>query len=400
MNITLHENIDWVGAIDWNVRDFHGYDTERGSSYNAYLVRDEKTALIDTVKAPFAAELLRNVAALCELSQVDYIVCNHAELDHAGALPEVLKAMPRATLVCDKKCVAALGNHFDTSGWKIQTIADGDTLSLGRRTLRFVATPMVHWPESMFTYVPEEKLLFSMDAFGQHYASGVRFDDEADLPTVMREAKTYYANIVMPYGKPVLQCLDKLAGVEIATIAPSHGLIWRRHVAEIVAAYRDWASHRCKPKVLVVYDTMWQSTETMAQAILEGAARPGVNASLIHVRRSNLTKIATEMLDAAAVAVGSPTLNRRMMPMIAAMLCYLDGLRPLGKAAVAFGSYGWGRGGPEDINEALQRMKWDVLREPLRAQWRPTPEVLDECRRIGRELADRALNPPPLESGQ
>jgi len=400
MNTTLRENIDWVGAIDWNVRDFHGYETERGTSYNAYLIRDEKTALIDTVKAPFAAELLRNLSALCDPSRVDYVVCNHAELDHAGALPEALRAMPRATLVCDKKCAAALGDHFDASGWKIRTVADGETLSLGRRTLRLVATPMVHWPESMFTYVPEEKLLFSMDAFGQHYASGVRFDDEADLPTVMQEAKTYYANIGMPYGKPVLQCLDKLAGVEIDTIAPSHGLIWRQQAAEIVAAYRDWANHRCRPKVLVIYDTMWESTAIMARAILEGAARPGVTASLIHVRRSSLTKIATEVLDAAAVAIGSPTLNRGMMPMIAATLSYLEGLRPLGKGAVAFGSYGWGRGGPEAIDEALRRMQWDVLREPLRAHWRPTSELLAECRRIGQALADRALNPPPLESRQ
>lgn len=391
MNNTLRENIDWVGAVDWNIRDFHGYDTERGSSYNAYLIRDEKTALIDTVKAPFAGELLRNVAALCDLNEVEYVVCNHAEPDHAGALPEVLRAMPQATLVCDKKCADELGKYFDTSNWKIKTVADGETLSIGRRTLRFIETPMVHWPESMFTYVPEERLLFSMDAFGQHYASGVRFDDEADLAIIMQEAKTYYANIGMPYAKPILQCLDKLAGVEIDMIVPSHGLIWRSHLADILAAYRDWANYRCKPKVLVVYDTMWQSTDAMARAIIEGASLPGVNAMLMNVRRSNLTRIATESLDAAAVAVGSPTLNRRMMPMIAAMLCYLDGLRPTNKSAVAFGSYGWGRGGPEDINDALKQMKWDVLRDPIRSQWKPTAEVLDECRQIGRELAEKAL---------
>ena len=391
MNTTLRENIDWVGAVDWNIRDFHGYDTERGTSYNAYLIRDEKTALIDTVKAPFTAELLRNVSAFCDPAEIDYIVCNHAELDHAGALPEVLKAMPRATLVCDKKCAAALGDHFDTSDWKIEIVAGGDSLSLGRRTLSFIETPMVHWPESMFTYVPEERLLFSMDAFGQHYASGVRFDDEADLSIVMHEAKAYYANIGMPYGKPVLQSIDKLADVEVDMIVPSHGVIWRRHAAQIVAAYRDWANNRCKPRVLILYDTMWQSTESMARAILEGALQPGVDASLMHVRRSNLTNIATASLEAAAIAVGSPTLNRHMMPMMSAVLCYLEGLRPLGKAAVAFGSYGWGRGGPEDVNEALKRMQWDLIREPLRSHWRPTSEKLDECRGVGRELAARAL---------
>lgn len=387
MNTTLFPNIDWVGAVDWTIRDFHSYETDRGATYNAYLVRDEKTALVDTVKAPFADELLGKVAALCDPARVDYIVCNHAELDHAGALPEVLRAMPTATLLCDKKCAATLGEHFDTAGWKIRIVADGEAISLGRRTLRFFETPMVHWPESMCTYVPEEKLLFSMDAFGQHYATSERFDDEADLPAVMQEAKTYYANIVMPYGQAVTKTLDRLAGLEIGMIAPSHGLIWRRHAAEIVAAYRRWAEHRPQPKVLVLYDTMWESTAAMAQAILDGAAQPGVSASLIHVRRTGLTRIAAEVLDAAAVAFGSATLNRGMMPMAAATLSYLEGLRPLGKAAVAFGSYGWGRGAPEAVDEALRRLQWDVVREPIKARWRPTPEVLAECRQVGQRLA-------------
>ena len=404
MNTTLRENIDWVGVVDWTIRDFHGYDTDRGATYNAYLVRDEKTTLIDTVKAPFAEELLRNVASLVDPSRVDYIVCNHAELDHSGALPRVIRAMPQATLLCDAKCAVALGEYFDTSSWKIRTVATGERISLGRRTFEFVETPMVHWPESMFTYVPEEKLLFSMDAFGQHYATSERFDDEADLPTVMQEAKTYYANIVMPYGKAVLSCLERIAGMEIGMIAPSHGLIWRSHGAEIVAAYRNWANHRPKPKVLVIYDTMWESTAAMAEAIVEGATQPGVTTTLIHIRRSNLTRIAGEVLDAAAVAFGSATLNRGMMPMAAATLSYLEGLRPLNKAALAFGSYGWGRGGLEAVDEALRASEWEVVREPLRARYRPTPEVLAECRQAGRQLAERARQlatekSPPIAMG-
>ena len=391
MNTTLYDNIDWVGAIDWNIRDFHSYETDRGATYNAYLVRDEKTALIDTVKAPFADLLLQNVAALCDLSRVDYIVCNHAELDHSGGLLQVLEAMPQATLVCDKKCAAALGDHFDTSAWKMRIVANGEEISLGRRTLRFLETPMVHWPESMATYVPEEKLLFSMDAFGQHYATSERFEDEVDPDIVMQEAKTYYANIVMPYGKAVLQTLDRLAALPITMIAPSHGLIWRRNLgAMIVTAYRNWASHRPQPKVLVIYDSMWESTAAMARAILDGAMQPDVHASLISIRQSNLTHIATEVLDAAAVAFGSSTLNRGMMPMAAATLCYLEGLRPMNKAAVAFGSYGWGLGGPEAIDQALRRLDWEVLHEPLRARYRPTQETLGECRQVGQLLADRA----------
>jgi len=391
MNTTLRENIDWVGHVDWTVRDFHGYDTERGATYNAYLVRDEKTALIDTVKTPYADELLGNIAALTDLSNVKYVVCNHAEPDHAGGLPHVMEALADATLVCDKKCAAALSQHHDTSGWKIHIVATGDTISLGRRTLQFLETPMVHWPESMFTYVREEELLFSMDAFGQHYATSQRFDDEVPLRTVMEEAKIYYANIVMPYGKQVAALLKKTADLDIRMIAPAHGLIWRSHVPAILEAYGNWAAGRAKPKVLIIYDTMWDSTGRMARAILAGASLPGVEAQLIHIRHSNLTRIATEVLDAAAVAFGSSTLNQGLMPMAGAVLTYLKGLRPVGKAGLAFGSYGWSRGGPEAVDEYLHAMKWEVLREPLTAQYRPTPEVLGECRAAGRALAEKAL---------
>jgi anaerobic nitric oxide reductase flavorubredoxin len=390
MNTTLCENIDWVGVIDWEIRDFHGYDAQRGATYNAYLVRDEKTALIDAVKGPFSEQLLRNIQTHIDPSKVDYVVCNHAELDHAGGLPDVLRAMPQATLVCNKKCAAVLGQLFDTSGWKIRTVAAGDVVSLGRRTLEFIETPMFHWPESMFTYVPQERLLFSMDAFGQHYATAERFDDEVDLGILMDEVKIYYANIIMPYPSAVLGALERMSQIQIDMIAPSHGLIWRRHGAEVVAAYRDWATHRCKPKVLVVYDTMWENTAAMAEAIVEGASQPGIITSLVPIRHSSLTHVAAEVLDAAAVAMGSSTLNRGMMPMVAAALSYLQGLRPQNKAAMSFGSYGWGQGGPEGVDQALRGLGWDVVREPLRARNRPTPAVLDECREAGKLLAERA----------
>ena len=391
MNITLRENIDWVGYVDWTIRDFHSYDSDRGSTYNAYLVRDAKTALIDTVKAPYADDLLAKVSALCPLEKVDYVVCNHAEPDHSGALPKVLAAMPRADLICDKKCADILAENYDVSAWKMRIVATGDAISLGRRTLSFIETPMVHWPESMFTFVPEEKMLFSMDAFGQHYASAERFDDESPLATVMEEAKTYYANIIMPYGKSVKACIDRIKDLDIEIIAPSHGIIWRRHIGEILAAYRRWMNFNAQPKVLVVYDTMWESTGAMAQAILEGAALPGVQTKLIHLRRSNLTGLAAEVLDAAAVAFGSPTLNHNMMPAAAAALCYLEGLKPRGKSCFAFGSYGWGKGGVENVDLQLRNIGWEIIREPLRAKYRPTAAMLDECRQAGKLLAQKAL---------
>jgi flavorubredoxin len=390
MNTALRENINWVGYVGWTVRDFHGYSTNRGVTYNAYLVRDERTALIDTVKAPFADRLLQNVSALTDLAKVDYVVCNHAEPDHAGGMARVLAALPNATLVCDERCEAALSQHHDSSGWRTQTVATGDTLTLGKRTLEFIETPMVHWPESMFTYVPEEKVLFSMDMFGQHYSSSQRFDDEVPLCTVMEEAKAYYANIMMPFGHQVTRVLDAVAKLDIEMIAPSHGVIWRKHTREIIDACRHWATGRAKPKVLVIYDTMWDSTGEMARAIHDGASQTGIAAELIEIRRSSLTTIATEMLDAATVAFGSSTLNQGMMPMAAAVLAYLKGLKPAGKAGFAFGSYGWNPGGPEAVDEAMKAMNWEVLRKPIKAQYSPTVEVLDACRAAGRLLAEKA----------
>ena len=399
MGSKVIEGIDWVGYVDWTVRDFHGYNTPRGATYNAYLVRDEKTALIDTVKGPFAEELLRNVAALADLSTVDYVVCNHAEPDHAGALPRVMEALPDATLVCNKKCVAALSRHFDISGWQTRIVATGDSIRLGKRTLQFIDTPMLHWPESMFTYVPEEKLLFSMDAFGQHYATSRRFDDQVSLQVALAEAKTYYANIVMPYGKQAAAALQRAEELDVQMIAPSHGVIWRSHLSEIRKAYRSWSAQRPEPKVLVIYDTMWDSTGRMARAIHEGASTADVDALLIHIRSWDLARIATELLDAAAVAFGSSTLNREMMPMASAVLTYLKGLRPVGKAGFAFGSYGWGRGGPEAVNECLAAMKWEIIRDPLKAQFRPTPEILDECREAGKTLGEKAREMAAAHAG-
>ncbi len=391
MSSLLRDNINWVGHIDWDVRDFHGYRTERGSTYNAYLIRDSKTALIDTVKSPFSAKLLADISAFIDPGKVDYVVCNHAEPDHSGGLPAVMAACVSAELVCDAKCRDALSAHYDTAGWKWRIVADGDNISLGRRTMVFIETPMVHWPESMFTYIPEEKLLFSMDAFGQHYASAHRFDDEEPLDVVMGEAKTYYANIVMLYGSQIAKVLDRASNLAIEMIAPSHGVIWRKNIPVILGAYRDWVVCKPKPKVLVIYDTMWKSTEMMAGAIAEGAMEKGVDVKVLNVRSTHITTLATELLDCAALAVGSPTLNTTLMPQMAAVLTYFKGLRPAGKAGVAFGSYGWAKGGPGAVAEYLKAMKVDMVRDPIECRFVPGAAVLGECRNAGGALGAKAL---------
>lgn len=392
MKTALRDGINWVGYVDWSVRDFHGYRTERGSSYNAYLVQDEKTAVIDSVKAPYAADLLRHIRAFTELDKIDYVVCNHAEPDHSGSLPVLMQQCPNATLLADARCVKALGQHYQTDGWRIQEVQSGDAVSLGKRTLTFMETPMVHWPESMFTYVPEEKLLFSMDAFGQHYAAAHRFDDEEPFDVLMQEAKTYYANIVMLFAKPIERALAQASNLDIEMIAPSHGVIWRSRIADIVGCYTRWVAQKTKAKVLIVYDSMWQSTDKMAKAIMDGVLEREVDARLYNVSSTHITVLATEVLDAAAVAAGSPTLNNTLMPSMAAAMTYWHGLKPVGKAALAFGSYGWSRGGAEAVNDYLKTMRMDVIRDPIEAQFVPTEADLDECRAAGRLLAEAALS--------
>lgn len=390
MHCPLCDGVEWVGYVDWTIRDFHSYNTEEGTTYNAYLVLDEQNALIDTVKAPYAEDLLRNIAEVLDPAKVNWVVCNHAEPDHAGALPYIMAALPNAVLVCNEKCRQALSQHFDVASWKVRVLSAGETLSLGKRTLEFVPTPLAHWPESMFTYLAPEKILFSMDAFGQHFASAQRFDDEACLADVMREAKTYYANILTPYGIPAGKALAAAGKFDIDMIAPAHGIIWRTHLPQILEAYRDWTSGVPKRKVVVLYDSMWESTAQMAQAIHEGAVTSGVDVQLLHIRQSTLTRIATEIFDAAAVAFGSATLNAWMMPMPGAVLAYLQGLKPSKKAAIAFGSYGWSRGGPEAVHDCLEGLKWEMLGPPIKSQYRPNAQILEQCRAAGTLLAERA----------
>lgn len=392
MKTELRPGINWVGYVDWTVRDFHSYVTSRGATYNSYLVQDKKTALIDTVKAPYADYLVRNVSAFVAPEKIDYIVVNHAEPDHAGSVARMAQECKNAEIVCDAKCRDVLAAYNPgAEKWRFKIVKTGDTLSLGARTLSFIETPMVHWPESMFTYVPEEKLLFSMDAFGQHFASNARFDDEVDLTEVMQEAKKYYANIVMLYGKQIAKTLEAASGLPLELVAPSHGVIWRSHLGKIVGAYKEWVTCKAAPKVLVVYDSMWESTKKMGEAIVAGAAETGAEAKLLFVRASGLTEIATEVLDAAAVAFGSSTLNQGMMPMMGATLTYLKGLKPTGKCGLAFGSYGWGKGGPEEVDECLKGMGFEPVRGPLKAKWRPDAAALEECREAGRMLGKKAL---------
>ena len=377
--IEIKPGIWWVGAIDWSMRSFHGYSTSRGSSYNAYLILDEKITLIDTVKEPFAQEMLDRIAAVIDPAKIDYIISNHVEPDHSGSLPSLLQRCPNAkvftSLPNGQKGLTARYGDLPYEGVKT-----GTALSLGKRTLQFVATPMLHWPDSMVTYCPEEKILFSNDAFGQHLAANQRFDDENDLALLMQEAKKYYANILMLYGKQAQTALKALAALPIDIIAVGHGVLWRSHIPEILAAYQQWSTDTLEDRAVVVFDSMWHSTESMALTIADAFSEKGLPVGYYDLRANHISDIVTDILTSKYLAVGSPTLNNQMMPSVAAFLCYLKGLAPKGRQAFAFGSYGWGGQSIAQVEDELKAAGCEICLEKLRIANVPTAAQLADIR--------------------
>jgi anaerobic nitric oxide reductase flavorubredoxin len=387
---TLAEGINWVGVVDWNIRDFHGYVTRRGTTYNAYLIEDEKIALIDTVKHVFSNELLRKICEVTDLEKIDYLVINHVEMDHSSSLPIIAKEAKNATIIASQRGKDAIIEHYGQD-FNIQTVKTGDELKLGKRTLRFVEAPMLHWPDSMFTYVVEDKILMPNDAFGQHYASFERFDDEVDPHVLTEEATTYYANILMPFAPLITRKIQEVIqmGIPIAMIAPSHGIIWRSDPSKIIKAYLDWSISISRNKVVIVFDTMWGSTEKMARTIAEGAASKKVEVKLMKLRAANRTEAMTEILDAKVVVVGSPTLNNGMFPTLGSFLTYATGLRPKGKLWSFFGSYGWGGGAVKNMTEMARKAGFEVYEPTVEVKYVPDDEDLKKCFEFGQQIATK-----------
>ncbi|MEG1560003.1 MAG: FprA family A-type flavoprotein [Clostridia bacterium] len=375
--IKVAKNIYEVGAVDWNLRNFHGYSTARGSSYNAYLIVDEKVALIDTVKRPFAETMLSNIREIIDPGKIDYIISNHVEPDHSGSLPVIANAAVNArVLTSDPSGLAGLKAYYGAD-FEFSPVKSGDSLKLGVHTLSFVQTPMVHWPDNMVTYCPEEKLLFSNDAFGQHLASSKKFDDENDFPIIMEEAAKYYANIVLPYSKQVEGIMKIVRSLDIDIIAPSHGIIFRSAAGAILDKYDYFASSESENKAVVVYDSMWGSTESMARAIMKGLIKSGLTVSLYDLKYNHISDIITDVMKAKYVAVGSPTLNNNMMPSVAAFLTYMKGLVKIKKKAFAFGSFGWGGQSIGLVNEALISCGFEIVLDPIKQKFAPLCENLD-----------------------
>jgi flavorubredoxin len=390
--VELKKGIYWVGAIDWNVRDFHGYSTPFGTTYNTYLILDEKNALVDTVKAPFYSEMLGHISEIIDPSKIDMIVSNHVEMDHSGSLPQIIERIGNPVVITSERGKKGLEKHYQKS-FKMNTVKTGDTISLGHRTLTFVEAPMLHWPDSMFTYIKEDRVLLPNDAFGQHVASSQRFEDEIGNE-VMRHAAKYYANILWPLAPLILKKVDEVVkmGIPIDVIGPSHGLIWRKDPSRIIQAYVEWSQGKGNKKILVVYDTMWGSTESLAKAIVQGLTEKGAEARLLHLRLNHRSDIIEEMLEARGILLGSPTLNNGMFPTMGDFLTYMKGLRPKGKIFGLFGSHGWGGGAIKEMRKALEQEKFEIWEKELPVQFIPDPEELKSAIQFGKEFAHKIIN--------
>ncbi|MFW9895469.1 MAG: FprA family A-type flavoprotein [Candidatus Thorarchaeota archaeon] len=382
------KDIYYVGYVDFEVRNFHGYSTHRGSSYNAYIVKSgEKIVLIDTVKRPYFDYFLKSIKKVCDPSEIDYFITNHVEPDHSGSFPLILKYLPNADLIASEKGVETLKAYYhqelgDDTFNKIRSVKEGDTLDIGNgKKFTFVPIPMIHWPDSMLSFMTDENgknVLFSNDAFGQHYATSKRWDDENDLSEVMQEAEKYYANILLHLSGLIAKALPKVGSLPIDIVCPSHGVCWRSHIPLIVEKYTKWCKGEIDEKsVLIVYDTMWGSTEKIAKALTEEISHRGIAVKRFKLTSADYSDVITEAMKAKAILIGSPTLNNGLFPTVAEYLSYQKGLKPMNKIGLAFGSYGWSGQAVQEIANIMKETKFDVLDELIKIQYVPKPEDLD-----------------------
>jgi flavorubredoxin len=392
MSFQVKNNIHWVGKIDWELRKFHGeeYSTHRGSSYNSYLIREQQVALFDTVWRPFAKEYVDNLAKEIDLSKIDYIIASHAECDHSGALPELMRHIPDTPIYCTKNGVKSLRGHYHQD-WNFQVVKTGDKLSLGDKELVFIEAPMLHWPDSMFAYLTEDNVLFSNDAFGHHYASEYMFNDLVDQNELFNECIKYYANILTLFSPIVTKKIKEVLGFNLPLdmICPSHGIIWRENPVKIVEQYLAWADNYQENQITLIYDTMWNGTRVMAEKIAEGikAADPVVNVKLFNLAKTDKNDVITEVFKSKAILVGSPTINRGILVSVAGILEEIKGLKFKNKKAAAFGCYGWSGESTKVISKFLIDAGFDLVDDGLRTMWNPDDDSIAQCNEYGKNFA-------------
>ena len=386
--LKITEKVYWVGAIDWGLRNFHGYLTSRGTTYNAFLIVDDNITLIDTVKPQFYPEMMARIASVVDPSNIKYVVSNHSEMDHSGALPRLVHTVHPEKIVASPNGAKALKAHFH---WDktVEEVKTGDALNLGTTRLRFVEARMLHWPDSMFSFLDEDGVLFSNDAFGMHLATSERFADEIDPSILKAEGAKYFANILLHLSPLVLDLIDKLPtfNLDIKMIAPDHGPIWRENVGQIVDWYGKWAMQQSTNRAIVVYDSMWGSTGRMARSVGDGLKEGGAAVTLMPLDSAHRSDVVTELLDAGALIVGSPTMNNQIYPTVADVVNYLKGLKPKNLVGATFGSYGWSGEAVKHLDTHMREMGVNLLRDGLRVKYVPDDEALAGCRNLGLEVA-------------
>ena len=393
MSKRVTDKVTWVGKIDWELKKFHGDElsTMEGSSYNSYLIRDKKTVLIDTVWGPYDTEFVNRLKEEIDLKEIDYIVMNHNESDHSGTLPALMREIPDTPIYCTKKGESILRGLYHQD-WNYVNVKTGDELEIGDSKLVFVEASMLHWPDTMMTYMTGENILFSNDVFGQHYASEMLYDDMDDISKLLHEAEKYYTNIITPFSTFVTKKLAEVQGMnlKIDLVAPSHGIIWRENIGLIMDLYAKWANNYQEDQITLIYDTMWQSTRKMAEAIAEGIqqASPNTTIKILNAVKNDKNDILVEVFKSKAILVGSPTINNGFSYAIAGILEMIKGLKFKNKKAASFGSYGWSGEAAKQIKEFLEESKFTIVNDGIRVNWAPDQETIEQLREYGRKFVE------------
>ncbi|BDR67611.1 metallo-beta-lactamase/flavodoxin domain-containing protein [Clostridium tetani] len=394
MSFKVTNKVTWVGKIDWELRRFHGdeYSTHRGTSYNSYLIKDKKIVLIDTVWEPFSKEFVENLKKEVDLNKIDYIIMNHNEIDHSGALPLLMKEIPNTPIYCTADGAKILKAHYHKD-WNFVEVKTGDTLDIGESKLTFVEAKMLHWPDSMFTYMSGENILFSNDAFGQHYASDLMYNDLVDQAELYQESMKYYANILTPFNSFVIKKIEEVLALNLPLniIATSHGVIWRDNPGQIIEQYIKWANGYEENQITVLYDTMWNGTRRMAEGIAEGikSVNKDITVKLFNAAHSDKNDVITEIFKSKALLVGSATVNKSIMSATAGILDMIRGLGLKNKKAAAFGAYGWSGEAVKILEEKLKNGKFEILESGIKELWNPDKDAMNRCRQFGKNIVEK-----------
>lgn len=392
MHLKVKNNVTWIGKIDWELRKFHGdeYSTHKGTTYNSYLIKEQKTALIETVWKPFSKEFVDNLEKEIDLDQIDFIIANHAEMDHSGALPLLMEKIPDKPIYCTANGIKSIKGHYHKD-WDFHPVKTGDKIDLGGKELIFIAAPMLHWPDTMMCYLTKDNILFSNDAFGQHYASEYMFNDLVDQNELFNECIKYYANILTPFSKMVIKKINEVLEFKLPVdvICTSHGVIWRDNPTQIIEKYLEWANAYQENQITILYDTMWNGTRIMAESIAKGIKNKDsqVNIKLFNTSKSDKNDIITEIFKSKIILVGSPTINRGILTSTASIMEEIKGLRFVDKKAAAFGCYGWSGESVQLITENLKEAGFEIINDGLKSSWNPDEAAIKECVVFGEDIA-------------